>query len=1015
MLGRAVIYVGDRRVEPSAEMVFAALLMLALERGKGFSRQQMAEMLWPDAPYATRAGRLRWLLSKLRSMDVLIDTRSTTAALETKDVEWDVDDLGTSELTPQMAILSGYAPAFSRLFESWLGEWRTRLTAQAIQLLSQRLERAINRRPWPETRAVADAVLSLDPLHEPAILACAEALVRVSARKRAISQLEDYLSEIRERSPHAGLRVAVYLNQIKNETSSSKDQTPFVGRSEHLRHVDSMLTELGRGKGGAIAFSGPAGIGKTRLLEEARNRAIAANIVVVSIRCQRSDVDRPLAGVIDLLTQLLELPGALGCEPANLTFLRKLTQPEVSQPEPAFDVSSSNPVDRRIQIAAALSDLLGSIALEAPLLVQVEDIHWANPSAGWLWEQVTDASAELAIGWMFSLRPVLEKLPIGELPVIPIGPLDEAASRELVEQTASSSHRGLDHAAAEAITSRSAGSPLFIRELSRQWKVGNSADMLPPSLNILIELALTKLTRHALRILQSAALLGTYATVERIQKVSGLTQSELIEALLELDAAGILTTDGIGAMHGHVLWADASLARLPSSVKIILHTYAARAFHEEHAERSDCLLLWQSVQHWLDAGQTEQARAAIVSGATHLYRAGFLRDAAVAFARAAGLTGDTREHLMLLRLQVDSMWRAGMWTDTLAEIDKYRELACKVDPSYSGHDDLEIVRFDMKLADFDRATELLSATLDCVRTNRATREHRLAAARTATKIATFVCPDALHELNDFALHYEPSSPAENWDRLRIRLMFEERVGSMVIACELAAELLAEARKADDVHGVERALNIYARSLAFAGRLDDARSAWSQAFDLARRTVLTHAMGSGLDNMLAVSIDVDAPEDTRALLESAKPTWQTLGAYGARLFIDLTMRHHEAAQFVREARFDDALRTIPSIEMCLSIPVTRFRAQALATHLGSRLGLAHHSGIGDIASALSNSFDSSDYWLDRPAAFFASYLQQFGAPGEAEAFAKRFISTIRRELYPPPAELIALAANAPATV
>src|SRR6185503_13491002 len=164
-----------------------------------------------------------------------------------------------------------------------------------------------------------------------------------------------------------------------------------------------------------------------------------------------------------------------------------------------------------------------------------------------------------------------------ELPVIPIGPLDEAASRELVEQTASSSHRGLDHAAAEAITSRSAGSPLFIRELSRQWKVGNSADMLPPSLNILIELALTKLTRHALRILQSAALLGTYATVERIQKVSGLTQSELIEALLELDAAGILTTDGIGAMHGHVLWADASLARLPSSVKIILHTYAARA------------------------------------------------------------------------------------------------------------------------------------------------------------------------------------------------------------------------------------------------------------------------------------------------------------------------------------------------------------------------------------------------------------------------------------------------------
>jgi DNA-binding SARP family transcriptional activator len=148
MLGRAVIYVGDRRVEPSAEMVFAALLMLALERGEGFSRQQMAEMLWPEAPYATRAGRLRWLLSKLRAVDVPIDPRATAIALRSADVEWDVDTLSLSVPNGRGEILAGYLPSFSPNLREWLEETRRRVATSAVRSLLTQLERARTRADW---------------------------------------------------------------------------------------------------------------------------------------------------------------------------------------------------------------------------------------------------------------------------------------------------------------------------------------------------------------------------------------------------------------------------------------------------------------------------------------------------------------------------------------------------------------------------------------------------------------------------------------------------------------------------------------------------------------------------------------------------------------------------------------------------------------------------------------------------------------------------------------------------
>lgn len=85
-IGRSVTYVGGRRIDPGAEIVFAGLLLFGLERGRKRSRSDVAALLWPDAAENVRRARLRWLLSKLRGLGVSLDTNTTQIGIDASKV-----------------------------------------------------------------------------------------------------------------------------------------------------------------------------------------------------------------------------------------------------------------------------------------------------------------------------------------------------------------------------------------------------------------------------------------------------------------------------------------------------------------------------------------------------------------------------------------------------------------------------------------------------------------------------------------------------------------------------------------------------------------------------------------------------------------------------------------------------------------------------------------------------------------------------------------------------------------
>src|SRR5204863_5150666 len=110
-------------------------------------------------------------------------------------------------------------------------------------------------------------------VNEHATLALAETLRIGGSRAAALRVLDSYLDDVGDgppelRTPAVILRKRI-SERLREAAHSTQAEARFVGRAEHLRYIDSLLASARDGRGGALMLTGPAGIGKTRLLSEA--------------------------------------------------------------------------------------------------------------------------------------------------------------------------------------------------------------------------------------------------------------------------------------------------------------------------------------------------------------------------------------------------------------------------------------------------------------------------------------------------------------------------------------------------------------------------------------------------------------------------------------------------------------------------------------------------------------------------------------------------------------------------
>lgn len=158
----------------------------------------------------------------------------------------------------------------------------------------------------------------------------------------------------------------------------------LIGRSDVLGSLDRLLAQVRSGHGEIALISGEAGIGKSRLVAEAKSRADALDWLILQGNCYEDDTALPYAPLLDLLHAFCsvhtadELSRYLGATASDLVKL--LPELGTSLPD-LVPASTLEPEQEKHHLFGSLSQFLFHLSSLHPLLIIVEDLHWSDDTS----------------------------------------------------------------------------------------------------------------------------------------------------------------------------------------------------------------------------------------------------------------------------------------------------------------------------------------------------------------------------------------------------------------------------------------------------------------------------------------------------------------------------------------------------------------------------------------------------------------------------------------------------------
>jgi DNA-binding SARP family transcriptional activator len=564
-------------------------------------RDALAARFWPDASHDRARGSVRhalWTLRQRLSDDLFAedDPVRIRRGLLSSDVTELLSDLEAGDI--EAAATRWHTPPFDDLRIDDAPEWSRWSEHYRLELeerLGTALSRAGNARRNPARGrggiALLERAVEIQPHRLPHHVDLVEALLDVRDLDEAAARLGRARAQFEEGSSTETLARL----QLRLEATAAGAHVPpgdptlrldFVGRSEEFGALLNRWRQACQGRPGIGLVVGDAGIGKTRLAEEIRLVAESEGGRVVAIKAE--DSERPIEwGLLsELIQRLLRLSGAAGISPASDGVLRSL-MPSLALSEQAAQEgpvrSMGFPVPRTTPSAAlsdALVDLLTAVSEDAPLLLVIDDLHWADTeSRTVLARAATRLDRALAL-LLFTCRIEGEEARIRKtlslLSESPASTLVELAPWSLVVMERALRER-LVFSRPEAsgpilrrIHATSRGNPLFILELLKVFQDEGilalhpdgswhfDTDRLPPdlplpgSLRALVDRQLDQISREATLVAAHMARIG-HATSPRVLGLqTGLGTSAVTNGIGELLARGLVrwvASDSLAFVH----------------------------------------------------------------------------------------------------------------------------------------------------------------------------------------------------------------------------------------------------------------------------------------------------------------------------------------------------------------------------------------------------------------------------------------------------------------------------------
>src|SRR5579871_4413251 len=352
----------------------------------------------------------------------------------------------------------------------------------------------------------------------------------------------------------------------------------MVGRDGELSRLLALLDDAEAGRSVAALVSGDAGVGKSRLVAEVSRLAAGRGFTVLSGQCAELGDSVPYLPLVDALrgaAQDAAVRDALGSRPALSRLL-----PDGGGWRKADEDRSGL---ARQQMFGEVLGLLAELAAAAPVLVVLEDLHWADATTRDLITFLSRMLHRERVALIGSyrtddlhrrhpLRPVVaELLRLPSVTSVELAPLQAAAMAEHL--TAAAQDR-LDATVLNDIVARAEGNAYYAEELLAASLAGGpgAPHPLPAGLAALLLSRVEQLSDAAQLVLRAAAVAGRRADDELVRAASGLPAAQYEAAVREAVAHQLLVPDGTeGYVFRHALLREAVYADLLPGERTRLH------------------------------------------------------------------------------------------------------------------------------------------------------------------------------------------------------------------------------------------------------------------------------------------------------------------------------------------------------------------------------------------------------------------------------------------------------------
>ncbi len=632
VLGAFQLSIGGRRIARAEWQRLSAerlVKLLLVSEGHSVPRELAIEMLWPDVDPGSGSNRYRKALHyakrALGSPDVL-RSDGDTVGLDPALLDLDLDRLRdafdlvswtsgrrpvpvarTAALAEYHANTEGDAVATilelgSRTllpddaYEDWLVGPREHLRTrwQAVAMEAAREATAAGRNA--QAYAILDQILDRDPTDEAAHRLAIDLYAsegRHHSARRQFELCKRALAANLDAAP-SDETVAAYRRAevVAATTVGPSPRARLVARQRELGLVEPLLDRLTTGRSAALIIRGPAGIGKTRLLEEVRELCSGAGWREMSWQAIESSRRSAFAPFALRLPELVSAAEAEGLDEPERSAVATLL--------PGLGVSPHLEFADRSALVMALVAALARVARARPMLVAIDDLPWLDEASTEVLSAAASAFPDVPILIAVAYRdeePVsahaatmLDALRRSGALELALGPLAERDIEPLVVAHLGGESIALDLAA--WLFDQSEGNPLFCLEVARdsaergtirleheRWRAAGSVLLRKPpqAVRQLVASRIGSLAPAAARLLQTAAELGPVIAYDTLVAVLPDVEGGLIPALDAALTSGLLVERGGGYAFAHPLFRVAVESASGMARRADLHLSLARA------------------------------------------------------------------------------------------------------------------------------------------------------------------------------------------------------------------------------------------------------------------------------------------------------------------------------------------------------------------------------------------------------------------------------------------------------